>query len=109
MTRDLSYPPLGARTCRTQYVVPLTGDTVVYSGPDTLLVLDPAGALADLTITVPSVGLKDGHRVIAVSTFNITTVTFNGGTFAGSVATLAANTARAFTYSAAAAKWFRTQ
>lgn len=71
----------GTAVYTTQYDTPLTGATVVSNGAN-YLILEPAGALADLTITLPA-SPSDGQPFSYVTTQAITTVTLDGGTVVG--------------------------
>lgn len=89
-----------------QYAVPTTGQTVVIAGGTTALLVDPAGTLAGLTITLPSAPVN-GQEVYIASSQIITALTVNGGTIVGTLTTLGAAGFALFVYSANASKWFR--
>jgi hypothetical protein len=66
-----------------QNAAPTTGATVVINdnASDTLLVLDPAGTLATLTVTLPSEANSRIKQVVRIaSTRIITAITINGAT-----------------------------
>lgn len=90
-----------------QYTTPTTGSTVtVNSSGHVRLLINPAGSLLALTITLPS-GPSDGDRVDIGSTQAVTTLTMNGGTIVGPLSTMAIATFASYVYSATAASWFR--
>ena len=95
-----------------QYLTPLTGTTVNLLQQYITTVIDPAGALAALTINFPS-SPPDGLIQIITFTQNITTITLTGGTFAPNVAFTSVpetTTRRSFRFLFVAGtvnKWFR--
>lgn len=97
------YGPLPANQS-VQYVVPLTGNTVAVSSSTTQLILEPAGTLATLTVTLPA-SPSNGQTVSLSSTAAITALTLNGGTIVGAVTTLAANAFAAYCFQGT--KWYR--
>ncbi len=91
-----------------QYATPTTGTTVTvnaFDGPELVVFLEPAGLLATLTITLPSV--NDGQSVVVSTSQAITALTLNGGTILGGLTTLAANGFGRWAFSATSTKWFR--
>lgn len=89
-----------------QYEVPANAATVVCGNATTLLILNPASALAALTVTLPSAPI-DGQRITIAAGALITLLTVNGGTIKGGISTLALNGFARYAYSAAADAWFR--
>ena len=96
----------------SEVTVPTNGFT--YTVPDTveLATLEPAGALAAGTVTLPA-NPPDGRKVFIHSTKQITALTIapsTGTTVSTSfAATLAANTGIAYYFSALKQKWYRFQ
>lgn len=89
-----------------QAAAPSTGSTVVVNQGTTALLLNPAGTLATLTITLPS-SPKDGQMLTIATSQILTSLTVNGGTIVGTLTTLALGGYAYFVYGATAAKWFR--
>lgn len=91
-----------------QYSAPTTGSTVtVNTNGFVRLLLNPAGALLALTITLPG-SPSDGDVAELASSQAVTTLTMNGGTIIGPLTTLAIGTFAKYTFSTTAASWFRT-
>lgn len=101
------YSPTQSIADVLQYAQPATGNTVVCTGSTSLLVIDNAGLLLALTVTLPPSPL-DGQRIIITSGAGITALTVNGGTIKGLITTLSVNGYARFAYSSAANAWFRT-
>lgn len=91
---------------RTERQVPTSGQTVTPSNLAGLLILEPAGTLATLTVNAPA-GPVDNQAFTIFSTQTLTALTMAGGTFVGAPTTLAANSAAHFRYSTATAKWYK--
>lgn len=92
---------------QVQYATPTVGQTVtVNSNGHVQLLINPSGTLATLTITFPS-SPSDGDRIEMGSTQIVTTLTMNGGTIVGSLATLAVGSGGTWIYSATAASWIK--
>lgn len=72
--------------------VPLTGNTVAMANSDGHLILDPAGALATLTVQLPVVPTieVDIRSSQAISTFTLNPGVASGWTVTGAPSTLAA-------------------
>ena len=94
-----------------QYSVPTAGQTVTVNPETTLLILEPAGLLATLTVNMaagaPANG--DGHRLNIMSTQVVTTLTHGAGagnTLVGALTTIAA--VGFATYCYRATKWYRS-
>ncbi len=99
------------------YQVPVTGKVVSFDpgtagdyhsaivGNPHTYVMEPAGTLATQTFTFPATA-RDGQIVTITSTQIVTTATFNGGTFVGAPAALAANTPVRFVFIADTGKWY---
>lgn len=99
---------MDSRTVPTiQYATPTTGSTVtIGSTGSTRLILNPAGTLVALTVTLPS-SPSDGDYVQLCSSQAITTLTMNGGTIVGSLTTAAIGTFAAYIFNATTSSWFR--
>lgn len=92
----------------TYYTVPTLGQTVVvptFDGPNMRVLLDPAGTLATLTVTLPSA--TDGQSVAIMTSQALTLLTLNGGTIINTVTTLALGNSAEYIYSVSSNKWFR--
>ena len=90
---------------QVQYATPTVGQTVtVNSNGNVFLLINPAGTLASLTITLPG-SPSDGDSVLIKSTQIVTTLTMNGGTIINALVALAVGTTQQYVYSATAAKW----
>jgi len=93
------------------YAQPATGNTVTipgFNGNQLLVIIDPAGTLATLTITLPAA--SDGQRVVIACSQIVTALTLNSaaGSILGAITTIAANAlGTAYCWSATANKWFR--
>lgn len=88
-----------------QYAAPTTGQTVVSNGAGTLII-NPAGTLATLTITLPASPVDGQAFGVAISQV-ITALTVNGGTIRGAPSTTSLNAWAHYKFSAAAATWFK--
>lgn len=101
----------------TQYSVPTAGGTVAVNAGTTNVVLDPAGTLATLTVTLPAAtSLTDGQRLRLASSQTITALTVTAGsgtTIAQNPTALTVSTTASygyeFVYVASATKWIRLQ
>lgn len=91
----------------TQYAAPTTGQTVTCSaGINNLtLVVDPAGPLAALTITLPSAPV-DAQSVRIIPTQAVTVLTVSGGTLGTALSALVAGSSYTRTYCASQSKWY---
>ena len=90
---------------KTQYVTPTTGQSVTVNPDTDILLVDPAGTLATLTIVLPTG--QDGKKVKIASAQILTALTVTG-TIVGTLTTLALAGFAEFVYSSTAAKWFRS-
>ncbi|HXP29700.1 MAG TPA: hypothetical protein VN832_01330 [Stellaceae bacterium] len=92
-----------------QYAQPTSGGSITINNGVELLIIDPAGTLAALTVIMPAAPL-DGQRVALQSSQTITTLTQNpntGQTIKGAATTLAANgPAQSWIYRAANSTWY---
>lgn len=88
----------------TQYAQPTTGGSVTIAANTDVLVIDPAGTLATLTVVLPT-GI-DGKDLVICSTQILTALTITG-TIVGTLTTMALGGYARFIYSASAAKWAR--
>lgn len=90
-----------------QYSTPATGNTVTVNNTGYVsLLLNPAGTLATLIVTLPS-GPSDGDRISVCSSQIVTGLTMNGGTVIGALTTMAVGTFASYMFSATASSWFR--
>lgn len=91
----------------TQYVTPLTATTVTVLSTGAInLMINPAGTIAALTITMPS-GPSDGDMVRIASTQIITVLTMNGGTIVLPLTTMALGAFAAYVFSSNSSNWLR--
>lgn len=94
----------------TDYQTPLTGATLVLLLTRSRLIVQPAGALAALTLTLPTVGASDDGVEIAIAiTQTITTLTVGAGAATVTGAPTAVTTYGTFTmhYRHANTTWYR--
>lgn len=90
-----------------QYVAPVTGATVLVNANGFVrLVINPAGSLLALTVTLPA-NPTDGDTVVLGSTQAVTTLTMNGGTIIGGLSTLAIGSTATFVYNSDATEWVK--
>jgi hypothetical protein len=91
----------------TQYSQPTTGTTITTnSGFGHLThVIDPAGTLAALTITLPS-NPRNGAKVTYAATQAVTALTWSGGTLGIAQAGFTAGQHLTLTYVSSQGKWF---
>lgn len=94
----------GGAPCTVQYATPTTGQTVTGDG-SRIIIINPAGTLATLTVILPSSPV-DGQECILAASQILTALTITG-TIVGTLTTLALGGFARFVYSATAAKWFR--
>jgi Ca2+-binding RTX toxin-like protein len=90
----------------TQYATPTTGQTVAANAGVTALILNPAGTLATLTVTVPPTPV-DGQTFAITTSQIITALTMNGGTIILALSTLALGGFGEWVYAAANSTWNR--
>lgn len=98
-----------------QYAAPLTGATVAVAATTGALVLDPAGTIATLTVTLPAASaLIDGQKLALSSSQTVTALTVTAGsgtTISNSPTALTISTTGnygyQFVYRQANTKWFR--
>lgn len=94
-------------TYAVQTVVPVTlGTVTVNSGRSLIVVINPAGTIATLTITMAGSPL-DGDQVTITSTQIVGALTMNGGTLLGALTALAVGGFATFMYHASIGKWLR--
>ena len=110
-TVQLSATQIKAYTDRATYTynVPVTGFSLTIGAAIQYLILEPAGVLATVTITMP-VSPTDGYRVGFTSTQAVTTLTLTpntGQTIRNSPTALAAGVGITFLYRSANATWYR--
>lgn len=92
-----------------QRAVPTTGQTVTIANADVdiSLIIEPAGTLLALTVSMPSTPY-DGQKVSLMSTQILTGLTLSGGTLVGALTTIAAvNGFASYVYSSSQSKWYR--
>lgn len=90
-----------------QYSAPTTGSTItVGSSGHVKLLINPAGTLLALTVTLPA-SPQDGDIVSIGSSQIVTGLTMNGGTIIGGLTSLAVATFASFIFSSTANSWFR--
>lgn len=90
-----------------QYAAPLTGATVALASTTTNLIVNPAGTIAELTITLPAA--SDGKKFTVTSSQIVTTLTLTPAgddTIQTDVTTLAA-AGDGFTFVARSGVWYR--
>ncbi len=96
----------------TQYSAPLTGATVtVTDTQDSIwLILTPAGTIAALTLTFPTLAnTVDKQEILFNTTNTITALTLsgNGSSIVGAITTLAANGFARYRFDAVLSTWYR--
>lgn len=101
---NLPYNAISTVVETVQYVQPVAAATV--AGASSVLVVDPAGTLATLTITFP-VAPVDGQAFTISSTQIVTLLSFSGGTIVGAITALAVGGFAKFVYSSSSGKWHR--
>lgn len=90
-----------------QYATPTTGSTVTVNNTGYInLMLNPAGTLATLTVTLPG-SPTDGDKVTVASSQIVTGLTMNGGTIIGALTTMAVGAFASYVYVSDATSWFR--
>jgi hypothetical protein len=94
-------------TYLVQTVAPTTGATVaVTSGRNIILIVNPAGTIATLTINMASTP-TDGDQVTVASTQIVTALTMGNGTFVGALTRLAVAGFATYIYHSSIGKWLR--
>jgi len=86
------------------YSAPTAGQTVALSATTSNNIINPAGTLATLTVTLP-ISPVDGQVCRVLFTQTITTLTLTGCTPA--ITTVNAGTTLTFRYRVASSTWFR--
>lgn len=91
----------------TQYTVPVAGQTVVCTPNKNFLMLicDPAGILATMTIQLPD-NPRDGDLMSIFSSKVVTLLTITNGTFAIALTALGVGSPVTKAYCASSAKWY---
>lgn len=100
-----------------QYAAPLTGTTVAVAATTGSMVIDPAGTIAALTLTLPAASALVDNQTLAISSSQtITSLTLtpgSGTTVSNSPTALTISTTAAYGYKliyrAANTKWYRLQ
>lgn len=98
-----------------QFAAPLTGATVAVAATTGTLVLDPAGTIATLTVTLPAAAsLIDGQTFAISSSQTVTALTLTAGsgtTISNTPTAITISTTASygykFVYRAANTKWYR--
>lgn len=92
-----------------QRLVPTSGQTIVINtvDADVVLILEPAGTLATLILSLTIVP-EDGQQFTVFSSKAITALTINGATLVPGITTIAANGFATYTYDASQSKFYRT-
>ena len=94
-------------TTNIQYYVPTTGVSIqITRAKEAIVLLNPAGTLATLTLVLPTSGVENGDTVL-ISTSQILTALTITGTIVGTLTALALGGFAKFQYSASGLKWFR--
>lgn len=88
-----------------QYEAPAEGATVTVLPTTHVLMLNPAGPLASVTVVLPSPPV-DGQDVVICTSQVVTSLTMNG-TIVGTLTSLALGGFSRFVYSTSGAKWMR--
>jgi len=93
------------------YVItaPIAGATVIIAPTTTLQIVNPAGTLATLTVTLPSTGLFDGKIVTISFQQIISALTLNGGTIVNPVTVTTAGQTIGYMYRTTGTTWYRVQ
>ena len=94
-----------------QRAVPTSGQTVVIAQTNSLdlnLVLEPAGLLLALTVTLPA-GTLDGQKCSVMSTTAVTALTLNtvSGGLIGALASLVVNGFASYVWVSSTSTWYR--
>jgi hypothetical protein len=90
-----------------QYVTPASADTIsVTASRNTIVLINPSGTIAALTVNLPSSPLT-GDIVTLSSSQIVTVLTVGNGTLVGTLTTLTVGGFARFCYSSTANKWFR--
>jgi hypothetical protein len=91
------------------YATPITGGTVTYSGGKTLVVIDPGGTLATLTVTLPACSAtNDGQTASFSTSAALTALTVNAaaGTVKAAPSSAVAGQTAAFICHAGNTTWY---
>lgn len=99
----------GATGTGYQLNIPLTGGSVTIADHIGTEILNPAGTIATLTVTLPA-NPKDGQICRITSSQTVTALTLNasaGKTYSGTVTTITADAPLAFQYQASGLNWYK--
>lgn len=90
-----------------QYSAPATGATVTVDPQTTVLVLEPAGAIATLTVTLPDAA--NGKVVRFSTTAQVVSLTLNSatGTVVNAITTLSVDSFASYIFRTTGTKWYR--
>lgn len=91
------------------YSAPISGATVTMAQGDQRVIIDPAGAIAALTVTLPSAP-QDGNTVEMMTSQAITALTVNapgGASVNGGAFMLTANGGASWLYRSVNTTWYR--
>lgn len=93
-----------------QYAAPTVGQTVEIAASTDVLIIEPAGTLATLTINLPA-GVPPSKRITVASTQIVTALTFggNGNTILNGITAMAVGGASEYIFRAANNSWYRVQ
>lgn len=90
-----------------QYSTPTTGSTITANtGGKVALLINPAGALLALTLSLNS-SASNGDTISIGASQAVTTFSMTNGTVVGPLTSLAIGTFATFMYSTDASEWFR--
>lgn len=90
-----------------QKVVPVSGDTVIFNNLVKRLILNPAGTLATVTVSLPSTPF-DGQEICINTTKNITALSLSSSkTIVGATTSLTANTSTRYFYISSDNTWYK--
>ena len=95
---------------KVQYATPTTGQTVTVAAveADVRVIINPAGTLLALTVTMPTAPFT-GQKVELCSTQAVTTLTMTAaGTIVGGLTSFAVNSFGTWTYYSPNTAWYRT-
>lgn len=98
--------PASVNFVTTQYATPVSTDSITIASGVNVLLINPAGTIAALTVVLPASPING--QVCTITSSQIVTALTVTGTIVGTLTTLALGGFASFCYSSTAAKWFRT-
>lgn len=106
MPLEVPYSPSNV----VQYAAPTVGQTVAIDGLTDVMLIEPAGLLASLTVNMPT-NIPNGKRITIASTQVVTTLTLGGAgnTILNAITAFAAAVPVEYTFRAANSSWYKTQ